>query len=226
MPSRLNPGRHSRKRRASAPPIELRVDETKQLFDSLDPFPFHERDIDRKAEEYIVSWARELPAEGRWQIIVHLPSRECAETTGGELGTAFRRFFEYRANSVSSDLRELFRIGRISLLLGAIVLVASVVTAQYVEDLFGSTPLAKTIVESLIILGWVANWRTLEIVLYDWLPLVRRRALYRRLAGATVHVRASDSRASDTPARHERNSHSNVPELASQEEIQRVKLTG
>ena len=47
----------------AAEAIELRVDKIAQPFHSLDPFPFRERDLDREAEEYIVSWARELPAD-------------------------------------------------------------------------------------------------------------------------------------------------------------------
>ncbi len=41
--------------------IELRVENTAQLFHTLDPFPFRERDLDREAEEFIVGWAQELP---------------------------------------------------------------------------------------------------------------------------------------------------------------------
>jgi hypothetical protein len=41
----------------------------------------------------------------------------------------------------------------------------------------------------LIILGWVANWRPIEIFLYDWWPLAQRRRLYLRLASAPVEVR-------------------------------------
>ena len=43
--------------------IELRVNEIAQLFHTLDPFPFRERDLAREAEEFIVGWARELPAQ-------------------------------------------------------------------------------------------------------------------------------------------------------------------
>ena len=46
----------------SAAPIELRVQDVGQLFDTLDPFPFRDRDLDKEAEEYIVGWARELPS--------------------------------------------------------------------------------------------------------------------------------------------------------------------
>jgi hypothetical protein len=32
--------------------IEVRVEKMTQLFDTLDPFPFRERDLDQHAEEY------------------------------------------------------------------------------------------------------------------------------------------------------------------------------
>ena len=53
--------------------IEVRLSEMAQLFNSLDPSPFHERDLDQDAEEYIVGWARELRANAPLRIIVHLP---------------------------------------------------------------------------------------------------------------------------------------------------------
>ena len=39
-----------------------------------------------------------------------------------------------------------------------------------------------------VIFGWVANWRPIEIFLYEWWPIVRRRNLYRRLAAAEVNL--------------------------------------
>lgn len=41
--------------------IEIRVNGIAQLFHTLDPYPFRDKDLDREAEEYIVGWARELP---------------------------------------------------------------------------------------------------------------------------------------------------------------------
>jgi hypothetical protein len=45
--------------------------------------------------------------------------------------------------------------------------------------------------ESLVIVGWVANWRPIEMFLYDWWPIARRRDLYRRLANAKVVIKVS-----------------------------------
>jgi hypothetical protein len=50
-------------------------------------------------------------------------------------------------------------------------------------------PLGKVLAESLVIFAWVANWRPIEIFLYEWWPIVRRRNLYRRLADAKVELK-------------------------------------
>ena len=103
--------------------IELRVNEIGQLFHSLDPFPFRERDLDKEAEEYIVSWARELPHDQPIKIIIHLPERQAQTKAASELGEAFARYFSYRAGIVQHELNELFRVGRRSLAIGMTCLV-------------------------------------------------------------------------------------------------------
>ena len=41
--------------------IDVYVGELKQLFDAIDPSPFRDRDLDPKAEEFIVGWAKDFP---------------------------------------------------------------------------------------------------------------------------------------------------------------------
>jgi hypothetical protein len=174
---------------ATAPAtIELKVEKISQLFDTLDPFPFHERDLDRDAEEFIVGWARELPPKRDVRIVVHLPSAEAQTEHAKDIGKAFATYFSYRADVVSSDLKELFRIGRFSLAIGLVVLAVCIVAARMVSSAFRQSGVARFFDEGLIILGWVANWRPIEIFLYEWWPLVRRRNLYRRLATARVEL--------------------------------------
>lgn len=168
--------------------IELKVDEARQLFESLDPFPFRERDLDKNAEDYIVGWARELPRDASIKIVVHLPEAQIHDKLTAELGEAVSHFFAYRAVNVGLELKELFRIGRFSLAVGASVLALSILAAQQVPNFVASPSLERVIAESLIILGWVANWRPLEIFLYDWWPIMRRRNLYRRLAKARLEI--------------------------------------
>ena len=73
--------------------IELRVDDVAQLFHTLDPFPFREKDLDREAEEYIVGWARELPGRLPLKIVVHFPNSETQTKRAMVLGEACGRLF-------------------------------------------------------------------------------------------------------------------------------------
>jgi len=166
--------------------IELRVDDIAQLFHTLDPFPFRERDLDREAEEYIVGWARELGANQPIKITIHFPETKAQAKAARELSEAFCRYFSYRADSVQRDLNELFRVGRRSFVIGVPILTMCLVAAHLAAGYLIETPFKRLVEESFLILGWVANWRPLEIFLYDWWPLARRRDLYRRLSVAAV----------------------------------------
>lgn len=168
--------------------IEVRIRELAQLFNSLDPSPFHERDLDRDAEEYIVSWARELPSDAPLRIIVHLPEEEARKAQERGLGAALANYFAEQAATQQRELNELFRVGRRYLLIGSLVLIACLLGSQMARTHLGTGPMEGVVAESLILVGWVANWKPIETFLYDWWPFKRRRDLYRRLAQAHVDI--------------------------------------
>ena len=160
---------------SSANAIELRIEELSQLFHSLDPFPFRERDLDKDAEEFIVGWARELPADQQLRIVIHLPESQASTSEAHEIAVALNRYFSHRARVIALDLNELFRIGWRSLVIGLTVLSLCVIAGQMAAATLTPRPLGRVIEESLTIFGWVANWRPIEIFLYEWWPIVRRR---------------------------------------------------
>ena len=59
-----------------------------------------------------------------------------------------------------------------------------------VPSALGVNPISRAMQESLIIVGWVANWKPIEIFLYDWWPFKRSINLYQRLRDAAVVVEA------------------------------------
>jgi hypothetical protein len=168
--------------------IEIRVERVSQLFDSLDPSPLSRRDLAARAEDYIVGSARELPAKQSVAIVVHLPAAEAHSPEAGLLAASFRNYFEDRAEHAGLELKDLLRNGRLSLVIGmavlALALAVGTVLSKLLEGMFG-----QYWIEGLIILGWVALWRPMEIFLYEWWPILRERNLYRRLARAEVIVR-------------------------------------
>ena len=122
------------------------------------------------------------------RIVVHLPEDEARKAKERGLDTALANYFAERAGVLERDLKELFRIGRLYLWIGVPVLVLCFVTSQLARATLGTGTLARAFAESLIIVGWVANWKPIETFLYDWWPLRRRRDLYRRLQNAAAEI--------------------------------------
>jgi hypothetical protein len=52
--------------------ISLKLRDTSQLFNSMDPSPFIEKDLDDDAEEFIVSWAQEFSPNAAIKLRIHL----------------------------------------------------------------------------------------------------------------------------------------------------------
>lgn len=179
--------------RSGGRPIELKIHDVGQLFQSLDPLPYRERDLDAAVEEYVVAWARERGGAAPIRIVVHLPAGEMRREEAGHIADAIRNYFDYRAEVVGWELNEMFRIGRVSLIIGLVVLGLCVALGTEVSRRVGGGYAGRFFDEGLIILGWVANWRPVQIFLYDWWPLFRARRLYQRLARATVELKPAET---------------------------------
>lgn len=166
--------------------IEVRLRELAQLFNSLDPSPFIDRDLDADAEEFIVSWARELPHHGELELHIHVAEAPDSERTAG-VQDAVRHYFASRAAIKERELRLLIRRGRASLLIGIAFLAACFGLGLLLREVLsgGWSEFGEL---GLQIVGWVAMWRPLEIYLYDWWPIRNDLRLLERLARMSVRL--------------------------------------
>ena len=169
--------------------IEIRLRELRQLFHTLDPAPFHEKDLDAAAEEYLLEACREAGTRRPVRLIVYLAPSEAESEGARTLGDAVHHYFEYRAQQLRSDILHLLHYGAVSFFIGSGFLIACLMLRGW---MIAHLPILDRSIagEGLLILGWVALWRPTEALLYDWWPLARRRALLRRLASIRVEVRS------------------------------------
>jgi len=186
--------------------IEVRVRDVWQLFDSMDPSPFLERDLDRDAEEYIVSSARELSSGSPIALVVHLDGRARRGEDARVVEEAIREHFARRAELTRRELRQLLHRGWISLMIGLSFLAAALIGGASVVRSMGAGPLATMLRESLLIGGWVAMWRPMEILLYDWWAIRGTRRVYERLARMPVRIVVAGA-----PASARRSERASVP---------------
>jgi hypothetical protein len=168
--------------------IEIRLRELRQLFHTLDPAPFHEKDLDAAAEEYLLEACREAGTRRPVRLIVYLPPSEAQSEAARTLADAVHHYFQYRAQQLRSDILRLLHYGAVSFLIGFGFLIACLALRRW---MIAHLPIVDSSIasEGLLILGWVAMWRPTEALLYDWWPLMHRRALLRRLASIPVEVR-------------------------------------
>lgn len=172
--------------------IEMRLRELAQLFNSLDPSPFYDRDLDTAAEEFIVDWARELPAGREFELVIQVAVVPTAAASTG-VEEVVHNYFGKRVQNTRRSLRRLFRLGRWSLLIGLIFLASCLTLASLVSKLPWAEAWPGVIGSALEIVGWVALWRPLEIFLYDWWPMRDDIRLYERLARMRVRVIVPDN---------------------------------
>jgi len=170
--------------------LHIRLSEPAELYDAMDPAPFQQRDLDPKAHAFIADWARELPAHVVPALKLELASSALDPQTRNALGDSIRTYFAQRAAATRRELKELFRIGRISLAIGLCFLALATLLGEYLAGLVPHASYAGLLQDSFIIGGWVALWRPMEIFLYNWWPILANARRYERLAAMPVEVEA------------------------------------
>lgn len=168
--------------------IEVRVTELRQLFNAIDPSPFRERDLDPRAEQFIVEWSSDFPAKAPLALLVHLERTTGGDEDAATLSAAIREFFGQRAASSRRKLRDLFHRGRISLVIALAFLAAATLAGDALAASVPDSRVGGILREGFLIGGWVAMWRPLEVFLYDWWPIRAEVRHFERLSTMPVRV--------------------------------------
>lgn len=168
--------------------IDIHLRSSQQLFDGRDPAPFRERDLDDHAVSYLAGAVQELPRHADVKLVFWISDDSTPPLSDAALVDAVRAHFRYEVADLDRRIRQHLRRGQIYLLVGLSVLVVFLSLAE----LAAAQPAghARQILrEGLVITGWVAMWRPLEALLYDWWPMVDERRIRRRLGEAPMEVR-------------------------------------
>ena len=173
--------------------LELTLRNVMQIFNSLDPSPFHEKDLDDDAEEYITEMVEDFPISTPVVLVIYLPPEVCRTEATSTLEPAIHHHFSYKAAAARRNLRQLLQRGRISLAIGVgfIFLIGAI--SSVLTSISHSGPVSW-ISNGLLIVSWVAMWEPVNIFLYGWWPVRRKMMVYEKIAGMEVRVEPSPSR--------------------------------
>jgi len=166
--------------------IELQLHDLIQLFNSIDPSPFENKDLNPDVEEFIVSSSQEYSPNEKLLLRILLEEWPTSEPTE-LIKSAIHNYFQYRARLNHLRFRRLMKEGRVSLVIGLLFLATCLLCSRFLLG-SGQGTWATIARESLSIAGGVAMWRPIEIYFYDWWPLRRRGRTYEKLSRMPVEV--------------------------------------
>lgn len=168
--------------------IEVRVKSSQQLFDARDPAPFRERDLDDDFVEYILSSVREFTFSSPLKIVIYVEESETKDLPKESICEAIRSYFAYKTDLQRGDLKTFMKRAQLFLLIGLLVLGSCIGIAQSLT--IPSPPGAIGILrEGIVIFGWVSIWKPIELILFDWYPLLEKLRFFKKILGTEIDLR-------------------------------------
>ena len=169
--------------------IEVKLHDLHQLFNTLDPSPFIEKDLDDDAEDFVTGWALEYPARQPLTLVIHLEQPPAEPEPRRFIEAAVQNFDLSRARQTRREFSQLMHDGRLSLFIGTSFLVACMTAVRLVGQFWSGHEFTAWLQEGLTIAGWVAMWHPLEIYLYSWWPVRRKLRILLKLSRVRVQIR-------------------------------------
>lgn len=161
--------------------IEIKIKKISQLFNSLDPSPFIEKDLDDDAVEFIVSYIREYGFNAESIMLIHLPSHQKGRVPEDDVVKAVHNFFSYKKELSQKNIRMKIDEGKKSLVVGLLFLASCLLIREWFFSNNNSV-IGSIIREGLMIGGWVAMWKPISNILYDWWPTHQEMKIYDKIS--------------------------------------------
>jgi hypothetical protein len=167
--------------------IEIKLSSVMQLFNSFDPAPFHEKELDSAAEHYIVDTVSDFPKKTLLKILIYLPPDIAGTERAMKIPAAIHNHFQYKMLVSDRKFRTHFRHGRITLLIGLSFLTIALVARQYVSTLQNHI-VAQLVADALLIIGWAAMWEPITVLLYELWPIIQMKKTYEKISTMEIEV--------------------------------------
>jgi hypothetical protein len=167
--------------------IEIKLSSVMQLFNSFDPAPFHEKELDTAAEHYIVDTVKDFSRKTRFKIIIYLPPDIARTERAQKIPQAIHNHFRYRVLVQDRKFRMRFRHGRFTLLVGLTFLAIALFARQEVSHL-SNLLFAQIFADALLIIGWAAMWEPITVLLYELWPIIQQKHTYEKISTMDIEV--------------------------------------
>jgi hypothetical protein len=168
--------------------IELVLRNMMQLFNSFDPSPFHEKELDPNAEDYLFNTVDDLPYVKPVKLVIYLPDEAITDASRHSVSLGIHNHFSYRSAVDDRELKRLFRRGRQVLVIAVVLLFLSLLSRQILA-MASQDIIIRMAEEALLIFGWVVLWEPVYIFIYGWWPITQKRRIHDKIRDMEIDIR-------------------------------------
>jgi hypothetical protein len=101
---------------------------------------------------------------------------------------AIQSYFLYEAQLARSNLRNRLRTARFFSIIGVVALFIFLSLSQLVQSIKTAPELTDIVSVGLVIIGWVAMWHPIDVLLYDWWPIRQQRLYFEKIASMEIEI--------------------------------------
>lgn len=163
--------------------VEVRAESACGLFSSFDPAPMAGRRLSPEVDSYILGCVKEIDGAGAVGLRIALPEGEAGFCD--DVREAFCRHYAASAANRRAELRQHFKDAGVMLLKGVCFALVLIGIANLVAQI-ADTILISKIVSGLSLIVWVSLWKPVDMLLYEWRPIMDEVKLLDRLDGCEV----------------------------------------
>ena len=172
--------------------VELILGGIEELFVAPSPSPLENRFETQSGMDRILDQMQAGSTDEVLVIDVIVPASQADRVSDDDMSVAVEGYCDQRARNVRREKDRLERKGRIELLFGLLFLAACLAMSSAVAALvFGPAWLNQFLVEGLIIVGWIALWHPVDMLLFERWPLRTELRQLERIRRASIRVRPS-----------------------------------
>ncbi len=165
--------------------VRIVIKDIEQLFNSLDPSPFIEKDLDDDAAEYITSYFSEYSLKKKVKILIQIPKIQKDKFKEDEIKDAIRNYFSYQKTLEENNIEVKIKEGQQFMIIGLSFLTVCLLAREYFLSL-ETNIVWNMLAEAFQIFGWVAMWKPISNLLYDWWPMKQKQNIYDKISKSEI----------------------------------------
>lgn len=169
--------------------VEIKLSSVSQIFNTFDPSPFYERELDQDAAWYIIDAVKDFPLKTQFRIIVYLPAEIAGSQDAQKIPRAICNYFRYRVMVQERKFRQKWVYGKFTILVGISFLIIAMSAGRIIAATFHNSTFAQLIATTLDVAGWVAMWEPITVHLYQLWPIIKQKKYYEKISRMEIEVR-------------------------------------